>query len=36
VKLLRLFAVPNNAYGAYSRIEIIFNKHRMAPGVAGV
>lgn len=36
VKMLRLFGVPSNEYGSYSRIEIIFNKHRMAPGVAGV
>ena len=36
VKLLRKYDVPNNDYGPYCRVEIIFNKHRMAPGVAGV
>lgn len=34
--LLQLFNVADNAYGAFARIEVIFNKHRMAPGVAGV
>jgi hypothetical protein len=36
VKLLRKWDVPNNDYGSNCRVEIIFNKHRMAPGVAGV
>jgi len=36
VHLLRKFDVPTNDYGAYARLEIVFNKHRMAPGVAGV
>lgn len=36
VKLLRKFAIPGNDYGANCRVEIVFNKHRMAPGVAGV
>jgi hypothetical protein len=36
VKLLGLLNVPDNAYGAQARIEIAFNKHRMAPGVAGL
>jgi hypothetical protein len=36
VKLLRKWDVPNNAYGSFARIEIVFNKHRMAPATAGV
>ena len=36
VHLLNLLNVPDNAAGGYSRVEIVFNKHRMAPGVAGV
>ena len=36
VKLRRLLAVPDNDYGANARFEITFNKHRNAPGVAGV
>jgi len=36
VKLLQLLTVPDNAYGAWGRYEVVFNKHRMAPGVAGV
>lgn len=28
--------VPDNAYGAYCRMVVMFNKHRYAPGVAGV
>ena len=36
VHLLQKLADPNNAYGANCRIEILFNKHRMALGVAGV
>lgn len=27
---------PSNAFGAWCRLLVIFNKHRMAPGVAGV
>jgi hypothetical protein len=36
VHLLQLLNVPDNAYGAYARIEIVFNGHRMAPQTAGV
>jgi hypothetical protein len=36
VKLLRLLGSPDNAYGAYGRYEIVFNKHRMFGNVAGV
>lgn len=36
VKLLRLFGSPDNAYGAYGRYEIVFNKHRMGLAIAGV
>lgn len=36
VKLLRLLGNPDNAYGAYGRYEIMFNKHRMAPNSVGV
>jgi hypothetical protein len=36
VKLRTLLNVPENAYGANARIEIVFNRHRLAPGVAGV
>lgn len=36
VHLLRLLALPDNEYGAYSRFEIVFNKHRMSPATAGV
>lgn len=36
VHLLRLYEVVGNDYGQYARIELVFNKHRMAPGVAGV
>lgn len=36
VKLLRLLAVPDNAFGAFARIEIVFNKHMYATGVAGI
>jgi hypothetical protein len=36
VKLLQLLNVPDNAYGAQARIEIVFNAHRMSPAVAGV
>lgn len=36
VHLLKKLDVPNNAYGEHVRVEVIFNKHRMAHGVAGV
>jgi hypothetical protein len=37
VKLLRLHPVVGNEYGAvHSRIQIVFNKHRLNPGLAGV
>lgn len=36
MKLLRLYPVVDNAYGAFGRFEVMFNKHRMAAGVAGV
>jgi hypothetical protein len=36
VKLLKLLKVPDNEYGAYARFEILINKHRMHPAVAGV
>jgi hypothetical protein len=36
VHLLKLLNVPDNAAGGYARVEIMFNKHRMAPGVVGV
>jgi hypothetical protein len=36
VHLLRLHPSPDNAHGAWARIEIIFNKHRMNPGRVGV
>lgn len=36
MKLLELLGVPDNAAGAWSRVVVMFNKHRMAPGVAGV
>jgi hypothetical protein len=36
VKILRKFDVPSNDYGPNCRLEIVFNKHRMALGVAGV
>jgi len=34
--LLALLAVPDNAYGAWSRCEVVFNKHRMNPSRVGV
>ncbi len=34
--LLALLNVPDNAAGGWSRVEVIFNKHRMNPAVAGV
>ena len=36
VHLLGLLNVPDNAFGAYARIEVVFNKHRMSPATAGV
>jgi hypothetical protein len=36
VHLLGLLNVPDNAFGGYARIEICFNKHRMAPAAVGV
>lgn len=36
VHLLRLFANADNVAGAYARVEIVFNKHRMAPASVGV
>jgi hypothetical protein len=38
VHLLRRHAIldSKNAFGTNVKLEIIFNKHRMAPGVAGV
>lgn len=36
VHLLRLYPSPDNAHGAWARIEIIFNKHRMNPTRVGV
>lgn len=36
VHLLRLLNVPDNAYGANSRIEILFNRHRYAYTMPGV
>lgn len=36
MKLLQLLTVPDNAHGAWGRYEVVFNKHRMYGGVAGV
>lgn len=36
VHLARKLNVPDNDYGAYVRLEITFNKHRMAPATVGV
>jgi hypothetical protein len=36
VKLLRILDVPDNAAGSHCRVEIIFNQHRLNPGLAGV
>lgn len=33
--LLNLYATVSNAFGPYAIVEVVFNKHRMAPGVAG-
>jgi hypothetical protein len=36
LKLLMLLKVPNNDYGAYSRWEVVINKHRRNPAVVGI
>lgn len=36
VHLLGKLNVPDNAYGGWCRVEIMFNKHRMAPATAGI
>ena len=36
VHLLALFSDAVNAFGQYARFEVVFNKHRMNAGVAGV
>jgi hypothetical protein len=36
VHLLRKLDLPDNAYGEHVRVEVVFNKHRLNPGVAGV
>jgi len=36
VHLLGLLNVADNVFGGYARIEIVFNKHRMAPATVGV
>ena len=36
VKLLRKLDTPDNDYGPHARIEVMFNQHRLNPGVAGV
>ena len=36
VHLIDLFQCQGNAYGQYSRIEVVFNKHRMAAAAVGV
>jgi len=36
VHLRKLFGAVDNAHGAWARIEITFNKHRMAPATVGV
>jgi hypothetical protein len=36
VKLLSKLDAPDNAYGAHCRVVIMFNQHRLNPGVAGV
>ncbi len=33
VRLLRLVADPTNAYGAFGRIELVFNKHQGTPEI---
>lgn len=34
--MIQKLNVPDNAYGEHVRVEVIFNKHRMAHTVAGV
>lgn len=34
--MMALLNVPDNAHGANARIEVVFNKHRMAPAAVGV
>ena len=36
VHLMRKLDVPDNAYGPHCRVEIMFNKHRMAKAAVGV
>lgn len=36
VHVIQKLEHPENAYGANVRVELIFNKHRMHPGVVGV
>jgi hypothetical protein len=36
VHLLELYGVPENDWGAYARVTLMFNKHRMAPAAVGV
>lgn len=36
VHLLRKLELSDNAYGPHCRVEIVFNKHRLNTGVAGV
>jgi hypothetical protein len=36
VHLLGLCNIEGNAFGAYARLEILFNKHRMSPASVGV
>lgn len=36
LRLIRLYPIPNNAYGAYGRWEVQFNNHRRSTGVAGL
>lgn len=33
VRILRLLAAPDNEYGAWARLEVVFNKHLRTPGV---
>jgi hypothetical protein len=36
VKLLRILDTPDNVAGEHCRVEVMFNQHRLNPGVAGV
>lgn len=36
LKLLRLHPVAGNEFGEYARIQVVINKHRLNPEVAGV